>query len=351
MKTALIWGITGQIAGYIAEEMLDRGYCVWGVKRRASTNNMWRIKHLVGRENFHTIEGDITDVFSVNSITAKIKPYCIINTSAQSHVHSSFEQPAYTFSVNANGVLNVLESIRCLSPETRFLQFSTSELFGSNYDIINGEKIQNEQTKFSPNSPYAVSKLAAYNLVQLYRRSYNIFSCNNLNFNTESCKRGEEFVTRKVTKWIGDFCAWLNQIQHTNELDFTEEKILCGDKSFQKLRLGNLKTYRDWSHAKDISRGVIMAVEHDKPEDYVFCSGVTRTIEEFCRVAFSKIGVTNWEDYIYIDKDFFRPCDVEYLRGSYDKAKNELGWNPEISFNQLVKEMVEFDIEQAKKTS
>ena len=350
MKTALIWGITGQIASYIAEEMLDKGYCVWGVKRRASTNNTWRIKHLIGRENFHVVEGDITDVFSVNSITTKVKPYCIINTSAQSHVHSSFEQPAYTFNVNANGVLNVLESIRCLSPETRFLQFSTSELFGSNYDIVGGEKVQNEETKFSPNSPYAVSKLAAYTLVQLYRRSYNIFSCNNLNFNTEGPRRGEEFVTRKVTKWVGEYCVWRsNRANHY--VTFEDEYICCNGEKFPKLRLGNLKTYRDWSHAKDISRGVVLAVEYDKPDDYVFCSGVARTIEEFCRVAFAKIGIMDWENYIYIDKEFFRPCDVEYLRGSYDKANRVLGWKPKISFNQMVKEMVEFDIDQAKKAS
>lgn len=356
-KTAIVWGITGQIASYLVEEMLAKDYKVYGIKRRSSTNTMWRIQHLLNNPDFEVLEGDITDPSNVNNLTGKIKPYCIINTAAQSHVHTSFEQPAYTFTVNATGVLYILESIRNLSQSTRFLQFATSESFGSNYNTDEQGKYQDENTVMAPNSPYAVAKVAAYNLTRLYRRSYDIFSCNNINFNTESPRRGEEFVTRKITQWIGKFKKWYNPMFEQGLQEFEALCIQLESKDrifnsnldkigFQKLHLGNINAYRDWSHAKDIAKGVLLAVESDKPDDYVFASGQTQTVADFCQAAFAHIGISNWQDYIYIDPTLYRPCEVEYLCGRADKAKRVLGWEPKISFEELVKEMVEEDIKR-----
>lgn len=352
-KSVLIWGTTGQIASYLVEMYLEKDFKVYGVKRRSSTNTLWRIEHILNNPNFELIEGDITDSANVHNITNLIKPDYCINTAAQSHVGTSFDQPAYTFNVNANGVLFILESIKNCSRQTRFIQFSTSEMMGDNYSIdSNGEMFQDETTYFSPVSPYAVSKLAAYHLTVLYRKAYNLFSCNNINFNTESPRRGDEFVTKKITKWIGEFERWRKDHQ---DLILRKEEISIPRRMnninnmpiFNKLRLGNINTYRDWSHAKDICKGVILALESDKPDDYVFGSGKTQTVADFCELAFKQIGINNWKDFIVIDPKFYRPVEVEFLKSCPEKAKNMLGWETTITFEQLVKEMVEYDIKKA----
>lgn len=690
-KTVLIWGATGQIASYLVEMYLEKDYKVYGIKRRSSTNTLWRVQHLLNNPDLELIEGDITDPSSVNNLTNILKPDLCINTAAQSHVGTSFEQPAYTFNVNANGVLYILESIKNCSPQTKFLQFSTSEMMGDNYSIDeNGEKYQDESTQFSPVSQYAVSKLAAYHLVKLYRKAYHIFSCNNINFNSESIpghipvllrkdngfidilpiedmfrtekhkyegildcyknmdiwdgeswtkiidgtcyqdktkqvnviqsvsrvlettlehsifmngniekeskdiivgdllyeinypfltplssfldndiakfigfvvgdgyvseegktrvigtdkklllemslpfinkfgftyrlynngpgsfnkkgkdiwhldincdrnlgkwlrkniytlrsgkkrvpdfilnsnneiqksffdgyyladgrkagheryqykgfstnsatlclgliiiinnvlrqdakvkynirdnnliyhvqlrspdshknkynkknlyevikifnvpnknnwffdlqtisqcfavgphlakihnspRRGEEFVTRKITQWIAKFKKCKDQ-DITALTTVSADNIIFTngyneDRIFPKLRLGNITAYRDWSHAKDVCRGVYLALNYHKPDDYVFGSGQTQTVADFCKEAFKCIWIDNWEDYIIIDPKFYRPAEVDYLKSRPTKAKEVLGWETTISFQDLVKEMVEADI-------
>jgi GDPmannose 4,6-dehydratase len=366
-RTAIVWGATGQIASYLIELLLERDFKVYGVKRRSSTNTEWRIRHLLNNPDLEILEGDITDPSSVNHFTGVIKPDWQINTAAQSHVATSFEQPAYTFNVNANGVLYILESIKNLSPKTRFLQFSTSEMMGDSYTIdAVGEKYQDENTRFNPISQYAISKLAAYYLVRLYRQAYDIFSCNNINFNSESNRRGEEFVTRKITRWIAKYLEWKKSVtkKFIEDIDVGED-LLFESKGeyitatkiksvvdqqkigeFPKLRLGNLDAYRDWSHARDVCEGVYLALNYHKPDDYVFGSGITHTVGEFCKEAFEYAGINNWRDHIYIDPLFYRPIEVDYLKSNPSKAKEVLGWRITITFEQLVREMVDADIKR-----
>lgn len=347
---ALLVGATGQDSSYMAEFLLDKGYNVIGVKRRSSTNTLGRLINVLTRENFSVIEGDIVDPSSVNNIIREYQPQEIYNFASQSHVHTSFAQPLYTFQVNALGVMNVLEAVRNFSPHSKILQCSTSEMFGSNYDeYADGTKYQNEYTTFSPNSPYAVAKLAAHELVRLYRQAYGIFSCSSICFNHESSRRGEEFVTRKITQWIAQF---------KNEVDshfasYIDPRVSVKPTNIyphisSQLKLGNIDAVRDWSHAKDMVRGMWMMLQQDKPKDYVLCSGKGYSVREFLDCAFSYIGINDWTPYVVIDPSLYRLCEVEFLQGSYDLAKKELGWKPKISFEELVYEMVDSDIAKVK---
>lgn len=351
-KIALITGITGQDASYLSELLLEKDYKVYGIKRRSSTENTWRVDHLVNNPNFEIVEGDITDASSVNSIVGSIKPNELYNLAAMSHVYTSFEQPAYTFNVNAKGPLYLLESIRHFSPATKFYQASTSELYGSNYQIDEtGKKYQDENTPFSPNSPYALAKMTAHYLVDLYKKSYGIFACAGILMNHESPRRGEEFVTRKITQWIGKFYKWKNKYKQQNDDWFImqNDEIYLGklDYSFPKLRLGNINAYRDWGHAKDYCKGMHLIMQQEKPDNFVIATGIAHSVKDFCQLAFAEIGINNWEDYIVIDPKFYRPLEVDYLCGKPNKANQILGWQPEITFEQLVKEMVEYDIKKA----
>jgi GDPmannose 4,6-dehydratase len=250
-----------------------------------------------------------------------------------SHVGSSFESPSATFQVNTIGVLNALEGIRHFSKRTKFYQASTSEMFGSNYkEVLVGDKLvrfQNDSTELSPNSPYSVSKVAAHQLVSLYRRSYNLHaSCGKL-FNHESPRRGCEFLTKKITLYIARLYNAIND-----------------GKKIPKLKLGNLKSHRDWGHAVDYVYAMWLMLQQDKPDDYVIATGDTHSCEEFLTEAFSNIGIYDWTPYVEIDKNLFRACEVEYLCGHADKAKKVLGWESKITFKELVKEMVDYDIAQ-----
>jgi GDPmannose 4,6-dehydratase len=264
-----------------------------------------------------------------------IKPDEYYNLAAQSHVATSFEQPSYTWDATAKGVLNALEAIRNESADTKFYQASSSEMFGKNYTTVyddfgeNPLKFQNEETAFYPQSPYAIAKLAGHHLVRNYRDSYNIFACSGILFNHESERRGENFVTRKITKWLGEFIA--------------SEK----DKKFPKLRLGNLDAHRDWGHAQDYVKAMWLMLQQENPDDYVVATGNTYTIKEFLEVAFSRYDL-NWEKHVVIDPKFYRPAEVEFLRGSPKKAKEKLKWSPEISFYSLVERMVEHDVAEAR---
>ena len=362
-KKALVTGITGQDGSYLAELLLSKDYEVIGLKRRTSTNTDSRIQH-INSSAFHVEEYEISDSGSVYSAIEKHKPDEVYNLAAQSHVKTSFDQPDYTFQVNTIGVVNFLEAIRRFSPETKFYQASTSEMFGKNYDVDYEripadakrsdlrEKYQDELTAFEPQSPYAAAKLASHHLVRMYREGYKVFGCCGILFNHESERRGENFVTRKITKWIADFVRW-SEAQGLDptprHFEFIDDHIHSGRESFPKLRLGNVDAYRDWGHAQDYVNAMWLMLQQEEADDYVIATGETYTVREFLSDAFEYIGVSNYEDYFVIDPKFYRPAEVEYLKGRPTKAEQKLGWSREISFKELVHRMLESDIENEKK--
>lgn len=350
MKTALITGVTGQDGSYLAEFLLEKGYRVVGLMRRSSSKNIERICNILTNPNFILEEFDLTDPSGIYSIVDKYRPDELYNLGAQSHVGTSFCQPTTTFEVDTVGVVNLLEAIRKISPSTKFYQASTSEMFGYNFNVnAYGEKYQNEKTALLPQSPYGVAKLASHNLVRIYRSSYNIYACSGILFNHESPRRGENFVTRKITKWLGEFTKWKNQEFYTlGKLIYNPNTIYYGrptnygPEEFPKLHLGNIEAFRDWGHAKDYVRAMWLMLQQNEPDDFVICTGETHSVKEFLEKAFSMKNL-NYKDYVVIDPELFRPAEVEYLRGDCSKAKSVMGWNPQISFNNLVKEMVEAD--------
>ena len=332
-KVAIITGATGQDGSYLSELLLSKGYTVIGLRRRSSSEKgLERIQHLLNNNNFKLVEADITDSGCVNNLIRDYMPTEVYNLAAQSHVGTSFKQPLYTTQVNIEGPLNFLEAIRLLSPTTKFYQASTSEMFGKNYDMFGGTKYQQETTPFVPQSPYAVAKLAAHEMVRIYRDSYDLFACCGILFNHESERRGENFVTRKITKWIGEFVA------------------SGQDEDFPALRLGNLDAHRDWGHAQDYVEAMYMMLQQDEPEDYVIATSETHSVREFLTEAFNEIGITHFEPYVVIDPEFYRPCEVDWLLGHTGKARQQLGWRPKVSFPELVQRMVRSDIDAARKT-
>ena len=379
---AIIFGITGQDGSYLAEFLLEKGYDVIGVTRRVSVDTLQRISHILPQLNI--IEGDITDAFSVSNIINEEKPDEIYNLAAQSHVGTSFKQPSLTWDVTAGGVLNILEAIRYSGrkEEIKFYQASSSEMFGKNFSkkgYAGGIKIsydgrleanmgkkteplkfQDEDTPFAPQSPYAIAKLAAHHLVINYRDSYEIFGCSGILFNHESERRGEKFVTRKITKWIGDFLKWREfaGLEDETILTFSEDTIHVHSKAdviktipkteFPKLRLGNLEARRDWGHAEDYVRAMWLMMQEDIPDDYVVATGHTHSIKEFLDTAFDLVGISDWDKYVTIDPEFYRPSEVDYLLGSPLKANTVLDWKPEVAFVQLVQRMVESDTNETK---
>ena len=312
--------------------LLDKGYTVVALRRRSSSEKgLERIQYLLNNDNFKLVEADITDSGCVNNLIQEYKPSEIYNLAAQSHVGTSFKQPSYTSQVNLQGPINFLEAIRLLSPSTKFYQASTSEMFGKNYEQMGDTKYQKETTAFVPQSPYAVAKLAAHEMVRIYRDSYGLFACCGILFNHESERRGENFVTRKITKWIGEFVA------------------SGQDEDFPALRLGNLDAHRDWGHAQDYVEAMYMMLQQDEPEDYVIATSETHSVREFLTEAFNEIGITNFEPYVVIDPEFYRPCEVDWLLGHTGKARDQLGWRPKVSFQELVQRMVRSDIDAARK--
>lgn len=336
MKKALITGITGQDGSYLAEFLLEKGYDVHGTIRRSSVDFRERIAHLEGKPHFHLHYADLSDSMSILQVVNKVKPDEIYNLAAQSHVQVSFDSPEFTADVDATGVLRVLEAVRqCGLTETcRIYQASTSELYGKVEEVP-----QNEKTPFHPYSPYAVAKLYGFWIVKEYREAYNMFCCSGILFNHESERRGETFVTRKIT--------------------LAAARIAQGKQD--KLCLGNLSSLRDWGYAKDYVECMWLILQHDKPEDFVIATGVQHSVRDFCYLAFKHVGIElefvgEGEDEKGIDKatgkvlvevspDFYRPTDVVNLWGDPTKAVKELGWNPsKTSFEELVKIMVEADM-------
>ena len=331
-KVAIVTGVTGQDGSYLSELLLDKGYTVVGLRRRSSSEKgLERIEHLLNNDNFKLIEADITDSGCVNNLIAEYMPHEVYNLAAQSHVGTSFKQPSYTSQVNLQGPINFLEAIRLLSPSTKFYQASTSEMFGKNYEVFADTKYQKETTPFVPQSPYAVAKLAAHEMVRIYRDSYGLFACCGILFNHESERRGENFVTRKITKWIGEFVA------------------SGQDEDFPALRLGNLEAHRDWGHAQDYVDAMYLMLQQDEPEDYVIATSETHSVREFLTEAFNEIGISNFEPHVVIDPEFYRPCEVDWLLGHTGKARQQLGWRPKVSFPELVQRMVRSDIDAARK--
>ena len=370
---AIIFGITGQDGSYLAELLHDKGYEVIGVTRRVSVDTLQRISHILPQ--IKIVEGDITDAFSVSNVIKEHEPDEVYNLAAQSHVGTSFTQPSLTWDVTAGGCLNILEGIRYSGrkEKIKFYQASSSEMFGKNFstksrklsvgDVMCGVesgdiKYQDEDTPFAPQSPYAIAKLASHHLVRNYRDSYGIFACSGILFNHESERRGEKFVTRKITKWIGEFVTWqLNnpivfencQLSEYENLD--TDYIYIEGKSgpkFPKLRLGNLDAYRDWGHAEDYVRAMWLMMQQEVPDDYVVATGETHSVRDFLNIAFAHVGIGEWDDFVVIDPEFYRPAEVDYLLGFPDKAKSNLGWNPDVSFKDLVHRMMEKDINEAK---
>ena len=329
---AIIFGITGQDGSHLADLLLDKGYSVVGVSRRASTDNTERIKHILENDNFSLVQGDITDAFSVIQIFKEHDDVDeIYNLAAQSHVAVSFKQPALTWDITGKGCLNILQSMIDLDMlNVRFYQASSSEMYGKNYDTrdcltLADEKYQDEETKFLPQSPYAIAKCAAHYMTRLVREGYGVHASAGILFNHEGPRRGENFVTRKITKWIGEF-------------------VKSGrDPEFPKLRLGNLEAFRDWGYAGDYVEAMWMMLQQDSPQDYVICTGETHTIREFLDVAFKHVGIDDWSELVVQDPEFYRPAEVDLLKGDSTKAREELGWEPTCNFIQLVKKMVDRD--------
>jgi GDPmannose 4,6-dehydratase len=359
MKTAIIFGVTGQDGSHLSDLLIAKDYQVYGVSRRTSTPNTERISHLMSNPKFKLLEGDITDQSSViNILKCHEKVDEVYNLAAQSHVAVSFNQPGLTWDITGKGCLNILQSMVDLRMiGTRFYQASSSEMFGSNYDIEVGmtaeSKYQNEETKFLPQSPYAIAKCAAHYMTRLYREGYGLHASAGILFNHEGPRRGENFVTRKITKWIGEFVKWNNPTNETGAIiDIPQQddenmlyNSLMDGEGFPKLRLGNLDAYRDWGYAGDYCEAMWMMLQQDCPDDYVICTGETHTIREFLNVAFKEVGIEDWSDYVVQDPEFYRPAEVDYLRGDASKASKNLGWTPRHSFEDLVKMMVKHDLE------
>jgi len=342
MKISLITGITGQDGSYLAEILLEKGYEVHGIIRRSSSFNTGRIDHIINdekyKDRFFFHHGDVTDASNLNRLLEKIQPDEIYNLAAQSHVQISFEIPDYTAQVDALGTLRFLDAIRETHIETKFYQASTSELFGKVREIP-----QTENTPFYPRSPYGVAKLYGYWIIVNYREAYDLFACNGILFNHESPRRGETFVTRKITRAVARIKGG---IQDT-------------------LFLGNLDAKRDWGYAPEYCEGMWKMLQQNKPDDYVLATGKNHTIREFCELAFNELGINiEWQgkginevginaqsgyQVIGIDKKYYRPTEVEQLLGDAYKAKNELGWEPKTSLEELVKIMVHSDWEKVKK--
>ena len=330
-KKAIITGITGQDGSHLADYLLSLNYQIVGVARRSSSDTTSRIKHILHHKDFKLVEGDITDYSSMLNIVKNHNDACeLYNLAAQSHVGTSFKQPEATWDATCRGCFNLLQIIvdLDLTKAINFYQASSSEMFGKSYDSDGYGKYQKETTKFMPQSPYGIAKTAAHEAVRLYREAYGLHASAGILFNHEGPRRGEQFVTRKITKWIGEF-------------------VRSGkDNDFPKLRLGNLEAYRDWGYAGDYVKAMWLMLQQKHGDDYVICTGESHTIREFLSEAFSFIGIKNWQDFIVQDPEFYRPAEVDYLRGINSKAKSKLGWRPETHFKDLVRMMVKHDIEE-----
>ncbi len=319
MKSALITGITGQDGSYLAELLLEKGYKVYGLMRRSSTEKLERIEHL--KDKITLVGGDLLDEMSLIKVMQDTMPDEIYNLAAQSFVHTSWSQPVLTGEFTALGVTRILDAMRHVCPQARFYQASSSEMYGKVHAIP-----QNEETPFHPRSPYAVAKVYGHYITLNYRESYNLFAVSGILFNHESPRRGLEFVTRKITDAVA--------------------RIKLGVQS--ELRLGNLEAKRDWGFAGDYVEAMWRMLQQDQPDDYVISTGETHPVREFCELAFDRVGL-DYKKYVVTDPRFFRPAEVDILLGDCTKARTKLGWVPQVSFKGLVDMMVDADLERIRK--
>lgn len=315
-KTAIVTGITGQDGAYLAKLLLEKGYRVSGLLARRSTDTLWRLRELGIETQIDFIDGDIADASAILRAVLKVKPSEFYNLGAQSFVGSSWDQPLLTGVVDGLGVTHCLEAIRQVSPETRFYQASTSEMFG----LIQAE-MQDEKTPFYPRSPYGVAKLYGHWITVNYRESFKLHASSGILFNHESPMRGIEFVTRKVTDAVA--------------------RIKLGQQ--KELRLGNIDAKRDWGFAGDYVEAMWLMLQQNNPDDYVIATGITTTVRDMCQIAFKHVGL-NYEDFVVIDPKFFRPAEVDVLLGNPTKAQKQLGWTPKTSLEQLITMMVDADV-------
>lgn len=320
-KKAFITGITGQDGSYLAELLLQKGYEVHGMIRRSSSFNTNRVESIYNHENFKLHYGDLSDAGRLTTLMAIILPDEVYNLGAQSHVKVSFDTPEYSMDIDATGTLRLLEAIRAVGLEKtcKFYQASSSEMYGKVVEIP-----QTEKTPFHPRSPYGCAKVASYWLTVNYRESYDMFACNGILFNHESPRRGETFVTRKITR--------------------AATRIKLGLQN--ELVLGNLSASRDWGFAGDYVEAMWLMLQHGKPDDYVVATGETHSVQEFCDLVFTKLDL-DYNKYVRIDEKYYRPAEVDILLGDPTKAKQQLGWNPKVSFNGLIDMMIESDLKLA----
>jgi len=321
MQTALITGICGQDGAYLSRLLLNKGYEVVGLVPRRSSDSLARLREFGIEDQIDYVVGDVLDPVSINSALESYEPDEVYNLAAQSFVAASFNAPVSTMATNAIGTMNMLEGIRRECPKARFYQASTSEMFGR----VNCSK-QNEDTPLHPRSPYGVSKVAAHWATINYRESYDLFACCGILFNHESPFRGLEFVTRKVTDAVA--------------------RIILGKQD--ELRLGNIRSWRDWGHAEDYVEAMWLMLQQNEPDDFVIATGEAHTVEQMCQIAFASQGL-DMQKYVVIDTELYRPAEVDVLRGDASKAKEILLWEPKISFGQMITQMVEYDIERVKK--
>lgn len=322
-KKALITGITGQDGSYLSELLLSRGYEVHGLIRRASTFNTGRVDHLYKDPHISNVRlylhyGDLTDTGNIEKLVNQIKPDEIYHLGAQSHVRVSFDMPEFTANADALGTLRILEAIKNSGLAIKFYNAASSEMFG------NSLPPQNENTVFHPRSPYAVAKVFSFHITQLYREAYGIFACNGILFNHESPRRGETFVTRKITRGIARIKAGLDK----------------------KIYLGNLDAKRDWGYSPDYVEAMHLMLSQEKPDDYIISTGETHTVREFLEESFEYAGLGDWQQYVETDPRYLRPAEVDVLMGDATKAKEKLGWQPKIKFKELVKIMVDADMKK-----
>ena len=325
MSSAFITGITGQDGYYLTKLLLEKDYIVHGTIRRSSTFNTSRIEELISeyseKGKLNLYYSDLLDSSSLNNLITKIRPDEVYNLAAQSHVAVSFQNPVFTSQTGTLGSISILEALRSLDYKVKFYQASSSEMYGGAL-----KESLNEDSPFDPKSPYAASKVFAHNITKIYRESYDLFAVNGILFNHESPFRGETFVTRKITRAVGRIALNLQS----------------------KLTLGNLDANRDWGFAGDYVEAMWKMMQHDSPTDWVVATGQTQSVKDFAKLAFENVDL-NWEDYVVTSEKYFRPNEVEHLLGDPSKAKNELGWSPKTSFNELVKMMVEYDLNLAKR--
>jgi len=322
-KVALITGIAGQDGSYLAEHLLELGYEVHGIVRRNSTPEHQESRLKSHGENIKTYYGDVLDWTSLTTLLQRVSPSHIFNLAAQSHVRISFEIPHFTANANALGVLNVLEAVRQVVPEARLYQASSSEMFGDSVDV---DSFQRESTPMHPVSPYGISKLFGYHAVRNYRKAYGLFAANGILFNHESPRRGSNFVTSKVVK--------------------TACEIKFGLK--EKLELGNMDSSRDWGHSKDYVRAMVKILNHELADDFVVATGETHTVRDLTKLVFELLDL-DYEDYVVQNPKYLRPEELPYLRGDASKARINLGWEPVVTFEELVQEMVEFWLSDTQK--